>query len=623
MNAKRLTPASRRPTRKAALPRSDKSSKPVAKAQRFSGSKSDTAVQAGKAGTEEAIYRNLDRLIHARMGEATAGISTIGLAEAFADWCLHLAIAPAKQVSLLEKGFRKWQRLAAFVAAYALERNGQARCIEPLPQDHRFEGRLWQEPPFNIFYQSFLLTQQWWYNATTTVPGVDNHNERLAEFYSRQLLDMLSPSNFVWTNPELIERTFNEGGRNLVRGYGYLLDDLARMLSDQKPAGTENFRVGETVAATAGSIIFENRLIELIQYMPATEECRGDPILLIPAWIMKYYILDLSPHNSLIRYLVETGHTVFCISWKNPTADDRDLSMDDYREQGIMAAIDAVAAITGSRRVHGAGYCLGGTLLMIAAAAMARDGDDRLASLSLFAGQADFTEAGELSLFVNESQLSLIEDMMWKTGYLDQRQMTGAFQLLRSRDLIWSRVVHEYLMGEHREMSDLMAWNADSTRMPYRMHSEYLRSLFLNNDLAENRLIAGGRPVFLDNIEIPVFAVATERDHVAPWGSVVKLFHLLETEIDFILASGGHNTGIVAPPGESRARYKYLAHPERNRTPGEQLGKMDWKDGSWWVVWKNWLSRHGSGNHPCPPVGNIAAGYREIRAAPGKFVLED
>ncbi len=307
------------------------------------------------------------------------------------------------------------------------------------------------------------------------------------EFAARQLLDMTAPSNFPLTNPEILWRTISTGGFNLVRGAQNSFADYERALGGKKPVGTEQFEVGHDVAITPGKVVFHNRLIELIQYAPAMQEVRAEPILIVPAWIMKYYILDLSPHNSLIKYLTEQGFTVFMISWKNPGPDDRDLGMDDYPVIGVMDALDAIGRILPDRKVHAAGYCLGGTLLSIAAAAMARDRDDRIATLTLLAAQTDFTEAGELMLFTDESQVTFLEDMMWEQGFLDSRQMAGAFEMLRSNDLVWSRIVHDYLLGEREPMTDLMAWNADATRMPYRMHSEYLRRLFLDNDLAEGR----------------------------------------------------------------------------------------------------------------------------------------
>jgi polyhydroxyalkanoate synthase len=301
----------------------------------------------------------------------------------------------------------------------------------------------------------------------------------------RQVLDMLAPSNFAATNPEVWQKAFRSGGENFVLGWQNWCSDMMHLQSiGRERAQDQDFVIGETVATSRGKVVFRSELIELIQYYPSTDKVHPEPILVVPAWNMKYYILDLSPQNSLVKFLTSEGFTVFMISWRNPGPKDRDIAFDDYRKLGVEAALATIRNIVPDRKIHALGYCLGGTLLSIAAAAMARDNDARLESITLLASQTDFTQAGELTLFINESQVTFLEDMMWERGVLDTTQMAGAFQLLRSNDLIWSKVIHDYLMGERAPPSDLMAWNADATRLPYRMHSEYLRKLFLNNDLA-------------------------------------------------------------------------------------------------------------------------------------------
>ncbi|WP_341703120.1 alpha/beta fold hydrolase [Ferrovibrio sp.] len=566
----------------------------------------------------------LDRLVNAALARITAGISPLALPAAYLDWGMHLALSPGKQLELVRKAQRKMTRFALYAAGCAAQGGQGSTCIEPLAQDRRFSDPAWQQPPFNLIHQAFLLTQQWWHNATTHVRGVSPHHEAVVEFTTRQILDIFAPSNFLATNPVALQRTMAEHGMNLVRGFGNVIEDWQRNLLGRPPAGAEKFRVGEALATTPGKVVLRNRLIELIQYAPATDTVQAKPILIVPAWIMKYYILDLSARNSLVRYLVERGHTVFIISWKNPDYGDRDLGFDDYRRLGVMAALDAVSAICGGQKVHAAGYCLGGTLLSVAAAAMARDGDDRLASLTLLAGQTDFSEAGELTLFIDENQVTFLEDMMWEQGFLDTRQMAGAFQILRSNDLIWSRMMQDYIAGERAPMIDLMAWNADQTRMPYRMHSEYLRRLFLDNDLAEGRFRVDGQPVALTDLRMPVFAVGTEWDHVAPWHSVFKIIRLTDTDVTFLLTSGGHNAGIVSEPGHDRRHFRIAHHREHDPyiDPDRWLEQQPQQAGSWWPAWTEWLEKIGGDRIVPPPMGNAAAGYPPLADAPGSYVRE-
>ncbi|WGJ13245.1 alpha/beta fold hydrolase [Methylocapsa sp. D3K7] len=555
---------------------------------------------------------NLDRMLHASQSRFTAGRSPSTLGLAFSDWAVHAMNAPFQTAALARTALAQCQRLAHTAM-------GGGKAIAPLPGDRRFAHPAWQQRPYDLLTQAVLLGEEWWDSVVRSPGGVDPHNQRIVAFTVRQWLDLMSPSNVPWLNPEVIEATRNTGGANLAAGMRNLLRDQA---AAHGGAVTSSFTVGGNLAATPGKVVFRNALIELIQYAPTTATVGVEPVLIVPAWIMKYYILDLSPGNSLIRWLVAQGRTVFAISWRNPGEEMRDTSLDDYRALGVTAAIDAVQAICGDAKIHATGYCLGGTLLTIAAAAMARDNDDRLASLSLFAAQTDFTEAGELQLFITEDQLDFLNEMMQTQGYLSSAQMGGAFQMLRSNDLIWSHAIRDYLLGEHEVPFDLMAWNADGTRLPARMHIEYLRGLFLHNDLAEGRFHVAGRPLAMDDIRLPMFVVSTERDHIAPWHSVFKLHLLNDGELTFVLTSGGHNAGIVSEPGHPHRHFRIRVRGAGTRTLGPDEWERDTvpQDGSWWLEWSKWLDRHSGPRVDPPPMG--APGLLPLCDAPGTYVRE-
>ena len=567
------------------------------------------------------ISGNADRLLHAQMGKLTGGLSPASLASAWMDWAVHLATSPSKQSELVEMAARQCERLAHYLM-HAQDEKCE-RCIEPLPQDPRFRDPDWQKWPFNVYSQSFLLAQQWLSIASRGVRGVTRHHEQVMDYTTRQWMDLFSPSNFIPTNPEVLRTLQETHGMNLLAGAANFREDLERILSGGPPQGAEVFEVGRDLALSPGKVVLRNDLIELIQYAPSTPRVHAEPILMVPAWIMKYYILDLSPPNSLVKFLVDHGHTVFTISWKNPGPADRDLSMDDYLRHGVMTAIDAVSKIMPKRRIHAMGYCLGGTLLAIAAALMAREGDRRLATMTLLAAQTDFSEPGELALYIDDSQLTFLEDQMWEKGYLDSSQMSGAFQLMRSVDLVWSRMVQHYLKGEPSKLNELMAWNADGTRMPYRMHTEYLRSLFLNNELATGRFKVWNRPVAIQDIDIPIFCVGTVTDHVAPWRSVYKIHLLTHAEITFALTTGGHNVGVVNPPSpESKRRYKLRTRPKNGDylDPDAFEREANEYPGSWWTAWEDWVTKHSTRKVAPPPMG--AEGYRPDGDAPGQYVFQ-
>lgn len=565
----------------------------------------------------------IDSSIQAALSKLTGGISPAAFLLAFFDWYLHLRSHPAKQIELLALHQDNLIHLAKlFTGQLCGDTTGEYSIITP-PKDKRFTGKSWQVFPYSYYYESFLLMQNWWHVAATNVPGVSQHNEEVVDFTLRQFIDMISPSNSLLTNPEIQEATREQHGENLIRGFQNYIEDLDRQLADKPPAGSENFIIGKNIAVSPGKVVYRNRLIELIQYSPLTEKVYAEPILITPAWIMKYYILDLTPQHSLVKYLVDKGHTVFMISWKNPKKKDSELGMKDYLDLGIKAGLDVISTILPQEKIHLVGYCLGGTLAAIATAALARENDKRLASMTLLAAQTDFTEPGELGLFIDESQISFLESIMQKEGYLDTHQMAGAFQLLRSNDLIWSRLIHDYLLGVRKPLTDLMAWNADATRMPYKMHSEYLRKLFLHNELAEGKFTVDDKPIALTDIHIPIFVVATERDHVSPWQSVFKINLLTTGDVTFVLTSGGHNVGIVSLPSKTTKRYyrvSTLKGKDRYIDAETWYQQTAATDGSWWPIFEKWLAKR-SGEKVNPPTMGCEA-YPALEDAPGKYVLQ-
>ncbi|WP_197082909.1 PHA/PHB synthase family protein [Pseudorhodobacter ferrugineus] len=567
----------------------------------------------------ERPYETLDRMAHATLASATSGLSPSVLAEAWMDWATHLASSPGKRLELTEQAMRGGQALWAAGVGF-----GAPEAAPDAAPDRRFASAHWQKYPFNVMGMAHQLSWQWWQDAMTGVHGVTPAHENLMAFVAGMISDSAAPSNFALTNPDVIEATRAENGQNLLRGAKNLLDDMVAKSGTAEPAGAQPFEVGRNLATSPGKVVFRNDLIELIQYTPTTGSVRPEPILIVPAWIMKYYILDLSAQNSLVRFLVAQGFTVLMVSWKNPDAGDRDLGMEDYRQLGVMAAIDAALAITKAEKLHAVGYCLGGTLLSIAAAAMGRDGDTRLASASFLAAQVDFTEAGPLRLFINDSEVTLIEDMMSEAGYLSSDQMAGAFAMLRARDLIWNPAIRNYLLGQRSDAFDLMAWNADATRMPARMHSEYLRKLFLNNDLAEGRYHVGDRAIAMGDIRVPIFAVGTEDDHVAPWRSVYKLHLFADTDLTFVLTSGGHNAGIVSEPGHAGRHFRIAdtGADAAYRDPDQWLAETEAKDGSWWPAFADWLVAR-SGDPMAPPqMGAQSGQYKALCDAPGTYVMQ-
>lgn len=590
----------------------------ISKVRRLSKSRPTTIIpgyperaSSFKEASELIVFFNLfDQFFQANLAKISAGISPAALSTAYFSWLAQLALCPGRLAEL------------ALYPLLHTEDCGNKILCETRPgngRDVRFHTENWESLPWRFWAEGFLQIEDWWRRATTGIPGLPEHVERTVAFCIRQIMDALSPSNFVLTNPNLFYETIRSNGLNLIHGTKLALQDTLERLIGAPPAGIEHFIPGKTVAITPGKIVFRNHLIELIQYKPQTQTVFREPLLILPAWIMKYYILDLSPKNSMVNWFVSKGHTVYIVSWRNPDSTDRNLGLDDYYRLGAMAAIDAVSAIQPKTKINLMGYCLGGTLAMITAAAMARNGDERLNSLVLLAAQGDFSEAGELMLFITESQVSFLKNMMWGQGYLDTKQMAGSFQMLRSYDLIWSKMVHDYMAGTQRGLIDLLAWNADATRMPYKMHSEYLEKLFLDNDFSAGRFKVEGMPVVAANIHLPAFIVSTEKDHVAPWRSVYKIHLMINDDITFVLTEGGHNAGIVSEPGRKNRTYRIHRHKKDTTyiDPTNWLEIATIKHGSWWLALHHWLVQHSSATRVSPPKLPDS-----LPAAPGRYVLQ-
>ena len=522
------------------------------------------------------------------------------------------AADPAKLIEM-QKGF--WTEATSLWSAFLTP--GQQPPEQAPVKDRRFADKSWESNPvFDVIRRSYLLLCEHLLGGVQHLDGLPEKDRQRLRFATETVLDAISPSNFPLTNPRVIERTLETRGDNLLHGLEHMLHDLDRGQLTHSPETA--FEVGRNIAATPGKVVHENAFYQLIQYTPTTPKVHAEPILFVPAWIMKYYVLDLEPRNSMVKFLVDAGYTVFMISWKNPHAEDRELGLDDYHRLGVRAALDTIAKARPDRAVHAVGYCLGGTLLAMVASLLGRERSHVLKSITLLAAQVDFTDPGELSLFIDESQVAFFDNQMAVQGVLDKGQMRGTFQMLRSRDLVWSYRLATYLMGERAPISALMAWNADGTHLPYRMHSEYLHALYLDNALAHGEYRLGGVPISLSDIHTPIFSVGAVQDHVAPWRSVFKLHQFTTADQTFVLTAGGHNVGIVNPPGSPKSshRIRHWKHLDRLLTPDEWLAETHAVPGSWWTPWLGWLRRHSSSLEALPRQ------LPSLGKAPGTYVLQ-
>lgn len=489
--------------------------------------------------------------------------------------------------------------------------------IAPNPRDRRFKDEAWQDNAvFDFLKQSYLLSARWLQNTVGEVEGMDEHTSRKIDFYTRQFIDAMSPSNFLMTNPEVLKATIDSNGENLVKGLSNLLEDLERGKGNLRISMTDHdaFEVGRNLATTPGKVVYENDLMQLIQYEPSTEKVYETPLLVIPAWINKYYILDLQPENSVVKYFVDRGYTVFIISWVNPDEKLSEKSFGDYMKEGPLAALDAIEKVTGVKETSVVAYCLGGTLLAITLAWLAaKKQEKRVKSATYLTTMIDFSEAGELSVFVDDEQLKMLESRMSQQGYLEGAEMAMTFNMLRANDLIWSFVVNNYLLGKDPFPFDLLYWNSDSTRMPAAMHSFYLRNMYQNNLLTQpGKLTIGGEKIDLTTIKTPSYLLSTREDHIAPWKSTYASTQIYSGDTRFVLAASGHIAGVVNPPEKNK--YSHWINEQLPASPNDWFEDAKEYEGSWWPDWISWHEQFAGKKVPARKLG------KGIEPAPGRYV---
>ena len=544
---------------------------------------------------------------------------SINIGKAFFEMTQKMMADPAKlaqaQLALWQDYTELWGKSAAALFGQPIKPK-----ITPEPGDKRFQHAAWQDNYlFEFIKQSYLLTARWVQGVVSNVEGIDAKTKRKLEFYTRRFMDALAPTNFVMTNPEVLRVTLESGGENLLKGLNNLLTDLERGKGKLRIRMTdlEAFTLGVNVASTPGKVVYQNDLIQLIQYNPSTEQVFKKPLLIVPPWINKFYILDLRPNNSLIKWCVDQGLTVFTISWVNPEAKLAEKSFEDYLLEGPLAALDVIEQATGEREVNAVGYCLGGSLLGATMAYLAAKGDERLHSSTYLASMLDFSQPGELEIFIDEEQLTSLEKRMERQGYLDGGEMATTFNMLRANDLIWSFFISNYLLGKDPFPFDLLYWNSDSTRMPAQMHSFYLRNMYQKNLLKEpNGITLAGEPIDLRKIKSPAYFASAVEDHISPWKATYQGRQLFSGPVRFVLGGSGHIAGIVNPP--AGGKYCYWTNPENPVEPEQWFDGAERHEGSWWTDWLQWLQQYAGEQVPArvPGTGQL----KVIEDAPGSYV---
>jgi len=550
-----------------------------------------------------------------RQADTPGEADPLHIGNAFLDMTSRIMANPARLVQA-QIGF--WQDYLTLWQHTARRMMGEPApaVIAEDQKDKRFKDDAWRENEvFDFIRQSYLLSARYMQRLVHDAEGLDEKTAQKVDFYTRQFVDAMSPTNFALTNPEVLRRTAETGGENLLKGLSNLLTDLERGQGNLRIRMTDEskFKVGENIAVTPGKIVYQNDLMQLIQYTPTTEKVLKRPLLILPPWINKYYILDLRPKNSFIRWAVDQGHTVFVVSWVNPDEHLAEKGFEDYMLEGPYAALDAIEKATGEKSVNAIGYCLGGTLLSATLAHMAAKRDTRIKSATFFTTLVDFTESGELGVFIDEEQLKALEAKMQKRGFLEGREMATTFNMLRANDLIWSFVVNNYLLGQDPFPFDLLYWNDDSTRMPARMHSFYLRRMYQQNDLIKpGGIDLLGVKLDLRKIKLPTYILSTREDHIAPWASTYRATQTYTGDIRFVLAASGHIAGVVNPP--DAGKYSHWVNTELPAEPEAWLASSTELAGSWWPDWQRWVSGQDLAQVPARKPKNA------IEDAPGSYV---
>ncbi|HEX9702971.1 MAG TPA: class I poly(R)-hydroxyalkanoic acid synthase [Rhodospirillales bacterium] len=572
----------------------------------------------------ERSQRLVQDFLERQGNNGVPGFDPLNIGGAFLEMTTRLMTDPVK---LMHANLGLWQDYVALWQNTASRLMGGTPepVAAPAPGDRRFKDKAWRENEvFDYIKQSYLLTARWLQSTVAGVEGLGPKDARKVDFYTRQFTEALSPSNFVVTNPEVLRATVESHGENLLNGLRNLLEDLERGNGKLaiKMTDTEAFQVGRNVAASKGKVVFRNELIELIQYEPTTKTVFERPLLIMPPWINKFYILDLRPENSFIKWAADQGHTVFVISWVNPDASLAYKTFDDYMIEGPLAAIDAIGKATGEKKINAIGYCLGGTLLACTLAWMAAKKDDRVQSATFFTTMIDFEDAGELAVFIDETQLESLEKKMNERGYLDGSEMASTFNMMRGNDLIWSFVVNNYLLGQEPFPFDLLYWNADATRMPAAMHSFYLRAMYLENKLVEpGGITLAGVPLDLGRIRTPSYVISTREDHIAPWKSTYAAVNQYKGPVRFVLSASGHIAGVVNPPASKKYNYWTNDKPgaKNPKSPDQWLAAADSHPGSWWPDWQKWAKPY-AGKQTAPARKPGAGKLKALCDAPGEYV---